>query len=147
MCLNVHSMVLLVLFGNTILAGIGMLFWQRIIGATNFGVLSWPFAPLEYIAPMKYNPNVRFVYGVVLWIFAAVPIAVVYWILVETSILRGYSVGTSITYSFFLWIITVLIVFKALRLGFAGHEAGRWVWLESLVAWLLFGVIFGLLIT
>ena len=124
-----------------------MLFWLRLLAATDFAKLSWPFAPLEYFSPLRYNENIRFVFGIVLWGIASLPIAVAYWLLVEFNILTNYTLGSGVTYGFLLWVLTTVLIFKVVGLGFAGLKYGKMLWLESLVGWLLFGFIFGLLIS
>lgn len=137
----------LTVLGKMCLAGFVMLLWLRIIASTNFAYLSWPFAPLDFFAGQKYNTNVRFSLGLALWFLLSSLIALFYWSGVENGFLTYYDFGSSLLFSFLLWLLTVLFIFPLVGLGIFGFKLGRWVWLESLVSWLIFGVIFGLLIS
>lgn len=129
------------------LAGIVMIFWERILTAANLGKLSWPFLPIERIIRAEYNRNVRTFFGILFWLIVSVGLAVNYWWLVERGYLTYYDFGSALLYGWGLWLLTVMIVFPLVKLGFAGRRLGPWVWLESLSGWLLFSVIFGLLIS
>lgn len=130
-----------------LVAGFVMLLWHRVVVATSFGVLSWPFKPLEHMVAAKYNSNIRFVFGLVLWIPIALILAADYWFGVEQSYFAYYTFGSGLVYGFAVWLFTILIVFPLTKQGFAGLRLGSWAWLESLVAWLLFGIVFGLIIS
>ncbi len=129
------------------LSGFIMLLWLRVVAFTSLGQLSWPFAPIEFFIPKKYNSNVRFGVGFILWLFISLFLAFFYWQGVESGIFTYYNFGSSLLFSFLLWLITILFVFPFVGLGIFGFKIGRWLWLESLGSWLIFGIIFGLLIS
>jgi len=133
--------------GKMWLAGFVMLLWLRIIASTSFGKLSWPFAPGEYFLNKKYNPNIRFGVGVIFWSLLSFVFAFFYWLGAENGFLTYYDFGSGLLYAFLLWLLAILVVFPAVGFGIFALRLGRWVWLESLVGWLIFGFIFGLLIS
>jgi len=128
------------------IAGIAMLVWLRIISSTDQGILSWPFVSIEKLVGDEYNRNVRFIVGILLWLIISIPFAVVYWILVEKSILTYYDTGSVILLSWFLYGFSMLVTFPIARYGIGARLLSKFVWLESLTSWIVFGFIFYMLI-
>ncbi len=128
------------------IAGIVMLLWLRIISATDKGLLSWPFIPIEKLVGVEYNRNVQFIVGIILWLVVSLPFGFVYWFLVEKSILTYYDFGSVILLTWFLASFSLLIIFPLVKFGVAGRKLGRFVWIESLVSWIVFGFVFYMLI-
>lgn len=129
------------------IAGLVALAWMRVISATNFGRLSWPFVPVSSKSQRRYRQSVYFFIGALAWFVIAVLISVGYVWLVERSVLTYYDAGSAILYSMAWWALTITVIFPFAKVGIAGWRHGRWLWLESLAAWLVFGIVWGWLIS
>ena len=128
------------------IAGLSMLVWLRIISATDKGVLSWPFVPIENLIGREYNRNVQFIVGVIVWLFVSLFFSVFYWLAVEQSWLTYYNAESVIVFTWLLGSITQIIIFPMTKCGIGGWRLSAWVWLESLSGWSVFGYVFYILI-
>ncbi len=134
------------LYSDMLVAGIGMLVWLRIFSAADALQLTWPFAPIDTIVPNRFKSSVQFCLGIILWLPIPVFLAWGYLWLVENNSVTYYTFGSAVLYALYMWIVTCIGIFPLARNGVLGMRIGRWVWLESMAGWLIFGVIFGLLI-
>lgn len=131
---------------SCIIAGMVTMLWQRIIAATDSGRLSWLFIPIEAVIGNQYNSSVRSVVGFILWVVIGAILALPYWFLVEHSVLTYYDGLSVSTYVFFIYCIDQLAIMPLFRMGVGGWRYSKWLWLESVFAWLIFGLVFWLLV-
>ncbi|MGB0756969.1 MAG: hypothetical protein ACPGO5_00770 [Patescibacteria group bacterium] len=122
-------------------AGLCTILWQRIITATDGGRLSWLFIPIESLIGDEYNVNVRTVVGIIVWFFLSIVFGLLYWYLVESNVLTYYD-GLSVgIFTFVLYSISQIGVLPFFSQGVGGWKISTWLWLESIVSWVLFGVV------
>jgi len=129
-----------------VIAGLVMLLWLRIISAIDKALLSWPFTPIEKLVGNDYNRNVQFGVGVFLWLLLSPLLAWVYYILVEKSIITYYDAGSVWLLVWLMFTIVQLVTLPLTKCGIAGRLLNKFVWLESLTSWLVFGLVFYTLI-